>query len=292
MADTGILGELHIDGTWAQKRLILPVIMEALELTDLAAPPICKTLTSAKLKATIPMLGNVPVSSQLAEFEEALAGTGTPAGYDIEVLKDRVVLAVSDEAKIQSDVGDPMSLQQQQAAGALAANLNKLIATRLNTTPQIYSTDGDLGNWSSAKPTLALNKLSIGMGIYKPTAYVMGTLAAAYYSDAVGDKAAVQGISEWGNAAMRHPTQNVPIYSSTDIDNLDDTSGNRFVFAVCNRVPGVINVLSQVKATGEYDRKLGAEVYQYDIWRTPFSNLRQTSGSLNLGVMRGYMTES
>ena len=292
MADTGILGELHIDGTWAQKRLILPVIMEALELTDLAAPPICKTLTSAKLKATIPMLGNVPVSSQLAEFEEALAGTGTPAGYDIEVLKDRVVLAVSDEAKIQSDVGDPMSLQQQQAAGALASNLNKLIAARLNTTPQIYSTDGDLGNWSSAKPTLALNKLAIGMGIYKPTAYVMGTLAAAYYSDAVGDKAAVQGISEWGNAAMRHPTQNVPIYSSTDIDNLDDTSGNRFVFAVCNRVPGVINVLSQVKATGEYDRKLGAEVYQYDIWRTPFSNLRQTSGSLNLGVMRGHMTES
>ena len=244
MADTGILGELHIDGTWAQKRLILPVIMEALELTDLAAPPICKTLTSAKLKATIPMLGNVPVSSQLREFEHAVAGTGTPAGYDIEVLKDRVVLAVSDEAKIQSDVGDPMSLQQQQAAGALASNLNKLIAERLNTTPQIYSTDGNLGNWASVKPTLALNKLSIGMGIYKPTAYVMGTLAAAYYSDAVGDKAAVQGISEWGNAAMRHPTQNVPIYSSTDIDALDDTSGNRYVFAVCNRVPGVINVLS------------------------------------------------
>jgi hypothetical protein len=184
-----------------------------------------------------------------------------------------------------------MSLQQQQAAGALASNLNKLIAERLNTTPQIYSTDGNLGNWASVKPTLALNKLSISMGIYKPTAYVMGTLAAAYYSDAVGDKAAVQGISEWGNAAMRHPTQNVPIYSSTDIDALDDTSGNRYVFAVCNRVPGVINVLSQVKATSEYDRKLGAEVYQYDIWRTPFSNLRQTSGK-NLGVMRGYMTES
>ena len=289
MADTGILGELHIDGTWAQKRLILPVIMEALELTDLAAPPICKTLTSAKLKAH--PVSAVPVSSQLREFEHAVAGTGTPAGYDIEVLKDRVVLAVSDEAKIQSDVGDPMSLQQQQAAGALASNLNKLIAERLNTTPQIYSTDGDLGNWSSVKPTLALNKLSIGMGIYKPTAYVMGTLAAAYYSDAVGDKAAVQGISEWGNAAMRHPTQNVPIYSSTDIDALDDTSGNRYVFAVCNRVPGVINVLSQVKATSEYDRKLGAEVYQYDIWRTPFSNLRQISGK-NLGVMRGYMTES
>jgi len=292
MADTGILGELHISGTWAQKRMILPVIMEALELTDLAAPPICPTLPYGKLKGTIPMLGTAPVASQLAEFEESQAGAGTPSSYDVTLLKDRIELAVSDEAKIESDVGNPMTLQQMQGAGALASNLNKLIAARLNTTPQVYSTDGDLGNWSSAKPTLALNKLSIGMGIYKPTAYVMGTLAAAYYSDAVGDKAAVQGISEWGNAAMRHPTQNVPIYSSTDIDALDDTSGNRFVFGVCNKVPGVINVLGQVKSRQYDSPKTGAEVYQYDIWRTPFSNLRQTSGSLNLGVMRGHMTES
>lgn len=291
MADTGLLGELHISGSWAQKRMILPVIMTALEETNLAAPAICPTLTYNKLKGTIPMLGTAPVASQLEEFEAALAGTGTPSSYDIELLKDRVVLAVSDEARIESDVGDPMSLQQMQAAGALASNLNKLIATQLNTTPQVYNTDGDLGNWSSAKPTLALNKLAIGMGIYRPTAYVMGTLAAAYYSDAVGDKAAVQNVSEWRGAIMRHPTQNVPIYSSTDIDNLDDTSGNRLIFGVCNKVPGVLNVLGQVKARTYDDPKLGAEVYQYDIWRTPFSNLRQTS-SKNLGVMYGYMTES
>jgi len=291
MADTGVLGGLHISGTLAQKRMILPVIMAALEETNLAAPAICPTLPYNKLKGTIPMLGNVPVASQLEEFESAQAGTGTPSSYDIELLKDRVVLAVSDEAKIESDVGDPMSLQQIQAAGALASNLNKLIAAQLNTTPQDYNTDGDLGNWSSAKPTLALNKLAISMGIYKPTAYVMGTLAAAYYSDAVGDKAAVQNIAEWRGAILRHPTQNVPIYASTDIDALDDTSGNRLIFAVCNRVPGVINVLGRVKSRQYDDPKIGAEVYQYDIWRTPFSNLRQTSGK-NLGVMRGYMTES
>lgn len=292
MADTGILGELHISGSWAQKRMILPVIMAALEETNLAAPAICPTLPYNKLKGTIPMLGTAPVASQLEEFEAALAGTGTPSSYDIELLKDRVVLAVSDEARIESDVGDPMSLQQMQAAGALAANLNKLIAAKLDTTPQLYNTDGNLGNWASVKPTLALNKLAIGMDVYRPTAYVMGTLAAAYYSDAVGDKAAVQNVAEWRGAIMRHPTQNVPIYSSTDIDALDDTSGNRYVFGVCNKVPGVLNVLGQVKARTYDDPKLGAEVYQYDIWRTPFSNLRQTSGSLNLGVMRGYMTES
>ena len=291
MGNTGILGKVQIEGNWTQKRLILPVIQAALERTQLASPAIGPTMTYAKLKGTIPLLGPVPVQSQLDEFEHAVGGGGKPSGFDIEVLKDRVVLYVSDEAEIESDVGNPMSLQQQAAAGALAANLNKLIAERLDTTPQIYGTGGDLGNWTSVKPTLALNKLAIGMGIYRPTAYVMGTLAAAYYSDAVGDKAAVQNVSEWRGAIMRHPTQNVPIYSSTDIDNLDDTSGNRLIFGVCNKVPGVLNVLGQVKARTYDDPKLGAEVYQYDIWRTPFSNLRQTS-SKNLGVMRGYMTES
>lgn len=289
MADLGILGELHIEGTWAQKKMILPVIMAAYETTNLAAPAVCPTVPLDKIRGTIPMLGRVPVASQLAEFEKSQAGAGVPSGYDVSLLKDRVELFVSDEARMESGVGDPMTLQQTQAAGALASNLNKLIAERLNTTPQDY---GTLGNWASAKPTLALNKLAISMGIYKPTAYVMGTLAAGYYSDAVGDKAAVQNLDEWKTATMMHPTQRVPIYASTDIDNLDDTSGNRLVFAVCNKVPGVINVLGRVKATSEYDRKIGADVTQYDIWRTPFSNIQQTDGNLNLGVKVGYMTES
>ena len=96
----------------------------------------------------------------------------------------------------------------------------------------------------------------------------MGTLAAAYYPPMQSATRRRCRASLVGQRAMRHPTQNVPIYS-TDIDALDDTSGNRYVFAVCNRVPAS-STSSRVKATGEYDR-LGAEVYQYDIWRTPFS---------------------
>jgi len=53
----------------------------------------------------------------------------------------------------------------------------------------------------------------------------------------------------------------------------------------------VISVIGKIKARQYDDPKIGAEVYQYDIWRSVFSNIRQTSGK-NLGVMRGYMTES
>jgi hypothetical protein len=53
-----------------------------------------------------------------------------------------------------------------------------------------------------------------------------------------------------------------------------------------------VTVLSKIKARQYDDPKLGAQVYQYDIWRSPFSNIQQTSGNLNLGVMRGIMKES
>jgi len=74
------------------------------------------------------------------------------------------------------------------------------------------------------------------------------------------------------------PTLNIPVFISTDIDKLDDTSGNRFVFGVCNATPGVVTVISKIKARQYDDPNLGAQVYQYDIWRSPFSNIQQTSG--------------
>jgi len=114
----------------------------------------------------------------------------------------------------------------------------------------------------------------------------MGTLAGAYYADAVGDKVAIANLTEWRGAVSIHPTLNIPVFISTDVDKLDDTSGNRYVFGVCNTTPGVVTVLSKIKARQYDDPNLGAQVYQYDIWRSPFSNIQQTSGK-NLGVMRG-----
>ena len=41
----------------------------------------------------------------------------------------------------------------------------------------------------------------------------------------------------------------------------------------------------------EWDNpEIGAKEYQYDVWRTPISNLRQTSGSTNRGVITCVIT--
>jgi hypothetical protein len=291
MTNAGIFGEIQIVGNWAQKRMIMPVLMATQEQTTLSHPSICPIVPFNKIKGTIPTLGDVPVASQLREFEHAVAGTGKAGSFDIEVLKDRVILPVSDEAMIESDVGNPMTLQQSASSLALAADLNRQIAAQLNTTPQIYGATGDLGNWTSTKPTLALGKIVSEMGVHRPTAFVMGTLAAEYYIDAVGDKAAVANLSEWGNAVSMHPSLRIPIFASTDIDKLDDTSGNRYVFGVCARTPGVFQVVSTIKARTYDDPRAGAQVNQYDIWRSAFSNILQVSNK-NQGVMWGYMRES
>ena len=288
----GVYSEIKFHGTMAQKRLIMPVIRDAFEMTPLNSPAITRTIPIQGVRASLPILGKTPVDSQIREFEHSTTKGADLSKFDMHIFKDRIKLAVSDEAEMEvgaAGLGSMMKMQQDQNADVLAENLNTLIAEQLNTTPQ---DGGDLGNWTTAKPTLALSKMAIKMGIYKPTAFVMGTLAAEYYSDAVGDKAAVSNIGEWKNAMLMHPTLGVPVYSSTDIDALDDTSGNRYVFGVSSRVPGVITVPGAIKAHSEYDADLGAEVHTFNIWRTPFSNIRQNSDNLNLGVIRGIMKEA
>jgi hypothetical protein len=280
----------------AQKRLIMPVIRDAFEMTPLNSPAITRTIPIQGVRGTLPIMSNTPVESQLKEFEHSTVKNAGLSNFDLHIYKDRVMLAVSDEAEMEvgaAGLGSFMSLQQAQASDALASNLNKLIAEQLNTTPQLFGTTGALGNWSAttAKPTLQLGKMAAQMGIYRPTAFVMGTLAAEYYTDYVGDKSAVANISEWKNAASMHPTLQVPIFASTDIDNLD-ASGNLWVYGVTNRVPGIITVPGAIKAHSEYDADLGAEVHTFNIWRSPFSNIRQTSDDLNLGVVKGIVSEA
>jgi len=131
--------------------------------------------------------------------------------------------------------------------------------------------------------------MAAAMGVHRPTALVMGTLAGAYYVDAVGDRVAIANLAEWRGATSIHPTLNIPVFISTDIDKLDDTSGNRFVFGVCNATPGVVTVISKIKARQYDDPNLGAQ--GLPVRHLAFAVLEHPTDvwQRNLGVMRGYM---
>jgi len=211
MAESGVFGDIQIAGNWAQKRMIGQVLLAAQEQTSLASPAICPVMPFGKLKGTIPLLGDVPVASQLKEFEYAIAGTGKASSYDIELLKgprDPAGLRRGDDRVRRRQPDDPPADRRRRGARGRPEQADP--RRKLNTTPQVYGTGGDLGNWTSVKATLATGKLSAAMGVHRPSALVMGTLAGEYYAEAVGDKVAIQNLNEWRNARLDSPDAQDP----------------------------------------------------------------------------------
>ena len=277
MAD-GITGINQISGSLSARQIFGRVWTAAVEKAYLADPRVCPTLTLNKLRATIPLMGNLAVQSQLKEFEHSLVKNATPAGIDINLYKDRVKISVSDEATLDSDVGDPLAIQRGQAASELAANLEKLIAESLATTPQTYTP----ADWTSVSPLLTIGQMINQLRPYRASAVIMAPDVYAAYVAKLGN-----GIFLGGSAAdlekgfLTVPGYNIPVLSSTA---WADASANT-VAVVANDCPAVVLGQGGVKAREWDDPELGAKIYQYDVWRTPVSNLRQTDSNKNRGVI-------
>jgi len=281
MAGAGIIGTGHLTDKWATRKVFGKVWEAAVEGSTLIDPRICPTVPMTKIRGVIPLLGNGAVQSQLDEFEHATSINAIPAGADITLYKDRVRLAVSDEAKMDSDVGDPLQFQKMQASAELAGNLDSLIATQIFTTPQLY---GGAVTWSTASPLIALGSMISTLRPYRATAVVMSNTAFAAYVSALGDQVYSGGSqADLEKGVTMLPGYNIPVFSST---HANDASSNGFA-VISAQCPGVLLGTGAIKIRTEDNMDLGAEIWQGDYWRTPISNLRQTSGSLNLGVIVG-----
>ena len=279
----GAIGKNQIAGKWSTKQIFGKVWMAAVEKSILSDPRIIPTMPMNKLRATIPLMGNGIVQSQLNEFEHTVVANAAPAGKDIALYKDRVKLAVSDEASMDSDVGDPLMLQKNQASSELAGNLEKLIAESLATTPQTYTT----ADWDSVSPLLTISGMIETMRPYQVSAIVMDSAIYPKYVSGLGNLMFSGGRTEdLQRGITTLPGYGLPIFVS---DVWGDASANT-VAVVANDVPGAILGTGAVKTREWDDEELGAKVYQADIWRTPVSNLRQTSGSLNRGVITCVIT--
>ena len=287
MAGSGIIGINQIAGSWSARQIFGQVWKAAVEKSVLADARICPTMNMKKLRATIPLMGNLAVQSQLEEFEHAVTSNATPAGVDITLYKDRVRVSVSDEATMDSDVGDPLMLQKGQASSELAGNLESLIATQIATTPQ---TLGAAVDWGSVSPLAAIGSMVNTLRPYRASAVVMTPAAHAEYVQAItgGTGAIYLGgrAEDLERGIMTVPGYGLPVFVS---ESLADASANSFA-VIANDVPGVILGQGGVKVREWDDQDLGARVYQYDIWRTPLSNLRQTSSTTNLGIVTGVVT--
>jgi len=279
----GALGVNQIAGKWSARQIFGQVWTAAVEKSILMDPRIIPTMPMNRLRATIPIMGNGLVQSQLDEFEHSVAANAAPAGKDITLYKDRVKLMVSDEATMESDVGDPMMLQKNQASSELAGNLEKLIATSLATTPQTYTT----ADWDTVSPLLTISQMIETLRPYQASAVVMDSAIYPKYVSALGKLMFSGGnTDDVKRGVYTLPGYGLPVFVS---DVWGDASANT-VAVIANDVPGAVLGTGAVKSRSWDDEDLGAMVYQTDVWRTPVSNLRQTSGSLNRGVITCVIT--
>ena len=97
---------------------------------------------------------------------------------DFNLKKNRVKVAVADEARYKSMAGDPLSRQEGGASDRLAQLLNKKIVKALNVTPQTRA----VADWSGENnPLTDIGKAVAAIRPYKANGVVMGTVAFANY---------------------------------------------------------------------------------------------------------------
>lgn len=252
----GIIRATDISGSLDAKHIVMGVLKEALELTDLA--PLCGKAQVPKLTATIPVM---TIEAALEDLEEWETSEVEGAGFDyvsFDLKKDRVKIGRSDEAAYKSNAGDPLALQKGSAALRLAQILNKKIVAALNTTPSIAAT---AGSWKTQtnNPIADIGQMIAKVKPYKADWILMDSTAWAAYSSNAYTTAQLGIIGKAPGAVSRVPGYELDIYVSDEV-----TDG--YVYVGARKAPAAVIGNGPVKVRTK-DVMDGGEVHQIDVWR-------------------------
>ena len=177
----------------------------------------------------------------------------------------------------------PLMLQKSAAAAELAENLETLIATQIATTPQTYAT----ADWDTVNPIknhsaamIGTQSISSNRGCYGPRPVRAVRCGLRHRRTRLSSPADLE------RGIARVPGYNIPVFPSKPFG---DASANS-VAVISANCPGVILGAGGIKVREWDNPELGAREYQYDVWRTPISNLRQTASNRNRGVITCVIT--
>jgi len=274
----GTITPSNIDGSLDAKYIAMRVLKGAIEQTDLA--PMCMSVQVPELVATVPVYSVPAGNEDLEPMEESEIDGSEFTNVDFDLKKDRVKVAVTDEARYKSRAGDPLTLQIGGASDRLAQILNKKIVTAMNTTPQTSAG----ADWSGANNPIADIATAVAaLRPYKADYCLMGSTAFANY---VGNSSIANfgtgNIGQFANAVAVVPGYNLPIYVSSEVD---DNVADDATFVVASKAPGAVIGNGPVKVRRK-DLMSGAEVYQIDVWREVVSNIHDTGSSTNKAVYK------
>lgn len=268
----GMITATQISGTLDATNLAMAVLTQANAMSGIAK--IMPTVQVPKLTATIPIQKPGSVAEDVQELEVTDIETGEFLDVEFSLLKDRVKLAVSDEAEYKSQAGNPLQLQIQAAAGELARTLDKKVVAALQATPQTAAT---AGAWSTVtnSPLADAVTAEAAMRPYEMDFVVMPqNVYAAYMGTNMVANLATGNPSAYTGARNLLAGYNIPIYVDANVTAKT---------AIWGSAKGMAAVIGQgpVKVRQWDDSKSGATIYQIDVFRQVKSTIFRTAGNLN-----------
>ena len=270
----GVIDASGISGSLDAKNIVMGVLQKGVELSNLVS--ICKQIQVPELTANIPVSAAPSVDEDLLEYESSEIQTGAFTDIAFSLLKDRIKLAVSDEATYKSKAGDPLSIQIEAAGMQLANILDKKIVAALMTTPQTHAgTDwGTATNNPFVEMGLAVSKILP----YKADYVIMNPTNYSEYLGSDTLESAITTVPAAFNGAIgKVPGLNLDIFVSSHA-----TLGTAIVGSSTGFSAVVGN--GPVKVRTWDDENTGTRIYQMDVWRQVKAPIFLTAGSLNQSV--------
>ena len=271
----GIIDAAGISGSLDAKNIVMGVLQKGIELSNLEA--ICQKILVPELTANIPVSAVPAVDEDVLEYEHSDVETGAFTNVDFSLKKDRVKLAVSDEAGYKSKAGDPLGIQITAAGMQLANVLDKKVIAALQTTPQTAAT---VAAWDTVTNS-PLRDLAVAMAGILPYRADFVVMTPAVYAAYLGNDI-IKYAGAGNPPAMKGATAKVPGLDLDIFVNSQLTAGSCAV----GSSTGFAAVLGNgpVKVRSWDDEDMGAKFYQMDVFRQVKAPIFFNASNLNMSV--------
>jgi hypothetical protein len=272
----GMITSAGISGSLDAADLATAVLTKGIELSNLQS--LVDQVNVPNLTGTVPIASIASVSEDLEELEDSDIEGAEFTYVTFDLKKDRVKLAVSDEATYKSRAGDPLNIQINGAGLQLANILDKKVAAAIETNPQT-ETAGKPWDTVTNNVLYDIGEAVTGVLPYKADFIAMPkAVYTAYLQNdtikdlAMGNPAALTG------AVGRVPGFNLDIF-------IDDRLTAKSFIVGSSKFCGVLGK-GPVHVRKWDAEDIGAMVYQLDVWRQVKSPIYKTAGNTNMAVFQ------
>lgn len=251
----------NIDGSLDAKNIVMGVLQKGVEYSNLLSA-IKTTVQVPKLNAVVPVMTTGSVTTDVAELVETDIEGASFTNVSFDLKKDRVKLAISDEAEYRSMTGNPLEIQKQGAGVRLGAALDAKIITALETDAMGGATGGI---WSTVtnSPLIDLGTAAANIKAYGYTAdfCIMTPHTFGHY---IGNDL-IKYIGMGNPASMKGAIATVPGLEL----NIFVNSGITANTCIVGSSDGMAAVLGNgpVKVRSWDSPHNGATIYQMDVYR-------------------------